>query len=114
VSRGPDPRAAHDRHWPRDAPVRWSRVFGASLFWAALIVALVGHLLVGLVYVADLGLGMGPAGRSGEAGAWLLALAYAVLTILVVRGWFSWSPWTLVVPLAALGLLWLDGRFPFG
>ena len=72
-----------------------------------MIVGLVVHLGLGLVLAADLALGVGPAGR-GEVADWLLVLAYAVLTVVVVRGWlfFSWS--VIAGPLVVLALLAWD------
>jgi hypothetical protein len=109
----PTVNSDRDRYWPRDAPIRWGALFGGAMKQATLIVAVVVHLALGVVLVADLGLGMGPAAHGG-AFDWLLALAYAGLTVVVVRSWLFFSWWVIAGPVATIGLLAWDGRAPFG
>jgi hypothetical protein len=112
-------RSAHiansdrDRYWPRDAPIRWGALFGGALKQATLIVAVIVHLVLGVVLVADLAFGVGPAGRGGEAGDWLLALVYAALTVVVVRSWLFFSWWVVAGPVVVIALLIWAGRAPF-
>jgi hypothetical protein len=80
---------------------------------ATLIVALVVHLAIGVILIADLGLGLGPAGRYGPSADWLIALGYAALSVVTIRGFllFSWT--VLAGPVGTLALLALDERAPF-
>jgi hypothetical protein len=102
-----------DRYWPRDGPIRWGALFGGALKQATLIVAVLVHLVLGVVLVADLGFGPPPSSADAEVVGWLLALAYAVLTVIVVRGWLFFSWWVAAGPVTMLVLLAWAGRPPF-
>ena len=102
-----------DRYWPRDAPIRRGALFGGAMKQATVIVAVVVHLVLGVVLVADLGFGVGPAGRGGAAVDWLIALVYAGLTVVVVRSWLFFSWWVIAGPIVVIALLIWAGRAPF-
>jgi len=109
----PAANSDRDRYWPRDAPIRWGALFGGAMKQATLIVALVVHVVLGLVLIADLGLGLGPPGRYGTGADWLIALAYGALSVVTIRGFllFRWT--VLAGPVGTLALLAIDERFPF-
>lgn len=72
-----DPR--HDRHWPRDAPVRWDRFLAGLGYQLVAIVSVAAHLVIGFLLLFRL--------RS-EPVDWVLALVWGGLALIAIWSWW--------------------------
>ncbi len=94
-----DPR--HDRHWPRDAPVRWDWLFGRLAYQAAAVVSAAAHLVIGFLLLFRLG---------SEPLDWLLAVAWGGLALFAVWSWW-FHRWRIVAaPVVIAALAIITGR----
>ena len=93
-------RRNHDRHWPRDAPLRWGSLLGGLVWQLVSIVALIVHFGLGLVYVVVL-----LSDRVEGAGEWMLALTWAVLCVYAVREWLFGRITVVLAPVVSAILL---------
>ena len=100
-------RQYHDRHWPRDAPVRLGALAGGLAFQAISLVALLAQFVLGAVYVVAL---LGD--RVSGAAEWILAVGWAALTAYGVREWLFGRLTVVVAPVAATLLLIAAGGWP--
>jgi hypothetical protein len=90
-----------DRHWPRDAPIRWDRFAGVVAYQAVAVLAFAAHLVLGFVLLFRL---------RAEAVDWLIALAWGALALFAVWSWW-FHRWRIVAaPIVVVGLALLTGR----
>ena len=94
-----DPR--HDRHWPRDAPVRWDRFFGGLAYQAVAVISAAAYLVIGFVLLFRL---------RAEAIDWLIALAWGGLALAAVWSWWFHRWWIVAAPVVIAALAIVTGR----
>jgi hypothetical protein len=95
--------APHDRHWPRDAAVRWDRFVGGLAYQLVAVVSFAVHLVIGFLLLFRL--------RS-EPVDWLLAVAWGGLALAALWSWWFHRWRIAAAPIAILALAGLVGRLP--
>jgi hypothetical protein len=92
----------HDRHWPRDAPIRWGTLGRRFVLWGVVLASALAHIVLAGLYVRFLS-----ATTTGELTAWMLAIAWIALAGFLVWNWWFFRWRIVLAPAAAAVLLWL-------
>jgi len=96
-----DPRPPErDRHWPRDAPIRWGAFARGLGFQGVAIVAVAAQLVLGALAVLAI---LGP--QVEGVGEWLLAVAWGAGALWLFRAWMFHDGSIVVPPVVAAVLL---------
>lgn len=91
----------HDRHWPRDAPVRWDRFFGGLGYQLVALVSLAAHLVIGFLLLFRL--------RS-DLLDWFIAICWVGLALAAVWAWWFHRWWIAAAPIVIAALAIVSGR----
>lgn len=91
----------HDRHWPRDAPVRWDRFAAVVAYQSVAVLAFAAHLVIGFLLLFRL---------RAEPVDWLLALAWGGLALFAVWSWWFHRWRVAAAPIVIAVLATVSGR----
>jgi hypothetical protein len=93
--------SSHDRHWPRDAPVRWDRLVGRLGYQLVAVVSLAAHLVIGFLLLFRLG---------SDVLDWVIALAWGGLALVAVWSWWFHRWRVAAAPIVIAALAVVSGR----
>jgi hypothetical protein len=92
----------HDRHWPRDAPVRWGSLGRRLILGGVILVSGLAHVVLAIPYVTAI-----ESGTVSGIGAWILAVAWIGGAAFVVWNWWFFRWRVALAPIGAAALLWI-------